>query len=889
MKKLGRLFLILVMVISCFPISGVSKHLANELEIPSVTNNEETSLETQVSQDEVFIEANNLVVENNQVLLVSDVVANATVNGLNDESLIVNEEQLNRINNSVDGGIFDLTISKDSVSTTIKVVKLGNKVSGVYPNYIVANDLVYSEEQFEQIVANNDTQTLVDDARAKVIDIATGVVNSDLTATINGNTVTFTNGIVSKDVNVTINQQLSVQANNKSVEEKESRTTQEVKPITVSNTVLTSTEAQNTIATVEDIKTVMGVTDVDGTITVNVGTNFNKIKNGAINYDGYDVTFDNGSEQVGKKLYIVEEDVTTISSDKKSFVRMYDTYGNVQSVKIFENGQMTNSITIDGFETEEEFYNYNYTLVVDDGKVINYGDNKINISGFDDVYALASVAESGTVNHSVTYKTNSGEELSNSKQFEVLKQFVQESKFLSQPFGPKATNDHLGKLYFGNDSYTLMKYMINETFTSGSSVEKVMRDSFNPHFIHRGINYDEEVVLNLSDEQRQEILNATVSSRGYPVGWLASVPNTDYPLGSADANSNLVIGKGQKPDGYEDTGKIIVYAKNYVDKESEAVNSKEELINRMQVEVYDTGLTKDDIKVTISDEQGFNKKEQGDYEVTFSCINKKGETGEVKVTYSIVSDDSYVTENHLGYIYVPERDQFVHQDSVNVNTRKDIMDMLSIKILYDGNPLQSDINILNGSVYDVKERELGSYKYQIEVGKEGQINYMFLGGVFTIYDDQTDIINGYAIRADNILIHESELPLTDQQAITLARAKAWKVDGTNNNVPLIVNLEQLSQINSRGEFPLEFIVEEQQTEAETPVTRLGTGTKVASKEIKVTVVGEDVIVPQVASEATPQPSTPETSTPTGVVNNVLFLTTLLAVSVIVMVTRKRNN
>lgn len=881
MKK-GRLFLILVMVISCFPISGVSKHLANELEIPSVINNEETSLETQVSQDEVFIEANNLVVENNQVLLASDVVANATVNGLNDESLIVNEEQLNRINNSIDGGIFDLTISKDSVSTTTKVVKLGNKVFGVYPNYIVANDLVYSEEQFEQIVANNDTQTLVDDAGAKVIDIATGVVNSDLTATINANIVTFTNGIVSKDVNVTINQQLSVQANNKNAEEKKSRTIPEVQAITVSNTVLTSTEAQDEIAIVEDIKTVMGVTDVDGTITVNVGTNFNKIKNGAINYDGYDVIFDNGSEQVGKKLYIVEEDVTTISSDKKSFVRMYDTYGNVIEKQI--RGSRNEEITIEGFETEEEFYSYNYTLVVDDGKVINYGDNKTNISGFDDVYALASVAESGTVDHSVTYITDSGEELSNSKRFEVLKQFVQESKFLSQPFGPKATNDHLGKLYFGNDSFTLMKYMINETFTSGSSVEKVMRDSFNPHFIHRGINYDEEVVFNLSDEQRQEILNATISSRGYPVGWLASVPNTDYPLGSADANSNLVIGKGQKPDGYEDTGKIIVYAKNYVDKESEAVNSKEELINRMQVEVYDTGLTKDDIKVTISDEQGFNKKEQGDYEVTFSCINKKGETGEVKVTYSIVSDDSYVTENHLGYIYVPERDQFVHQDNVNVNTRKDIMDMLRIKILYDGNPLQSDINILNGSIYDVKERELGSYKYQIEVGKEGQINYMFLDGVFTIYDDQTDIINGYAIRADNILIHERELPLTDQQAMSLARAKAWKVDGTNNNVPLIVNLEQLSQINSRGEFPLEFIVEEQQTEGETPVTRLGTGTKVASKEIKVTVVGEDVIVPQVASEATPQPSTP-----TGVVNNVLFLTTLLAVSVIVMVTRKRNN
>lgn len=173
MKKIGKLFLVLVMVISCFPVAGVNKHLADELEILSSLQNK------------------TILINDDTILNEEYVVSNL---GLTTQEVVLDQNEVNSINNNVDGTITTISVNIDNKVYNVKVVKTGSNVTtngqiAMYANNINADHDLSIEEI---IVASN--LKAIDMISA--YDVTNQVVisrgNNSLTFSLNGVTKTVT-------------------------------------------------------------------------------------------------------------------------------------------------------------------------------------------------------------------------------------------------------------------------------------------------------------------------------------------------------------------------------------------------------------------------------------------------------------------------------------------------------------------------------------------------------------------------------------------------------------------------------------------------------------------------------------------------------------------------
>lgn len=868
MKKLS---LFILMVVSILPLSSLNASEQAKEKQPEVNQ--------QLDQDQnVVINANNFVVSQGQKLDAQTAIKLANANVENDSTnLVVNERQLQAINDNQDGGFFTLTFSCGETNKTVNVVKLGATVVGNDEVFITARDVTYTQEIFNNIVNTNDVTQIISDATAQAINLTTSATDTAFNVTFNDGQVTFTKEDVSKVVNVNIVDEAQAPAS------REAASTPEATTLSAQNKVLYQEEAQQQIKTVEDLKTVLGLTstpDKNTEVTVDAGVNFNKIKNGAISYDGYDITFTLADQTVTKKLYIVDKENCAISKDQKTFIRLFDTY--VNTIKyILENQRpvLKGDITPE-IKNEENFYQVNYALVVSDGNVLPYTNNKVSLKGFEE--ADAKKGQNAKIGTTLTYTTEDGEVLKLDKTTELVSMIYQEINGKIYVSGDGATADHLGKLYFEKRSFAASPLTIQRFFENGDKgFNQLIIDKYKPHFLYRGVEYKDVFSVQCDAETKENIMSGKISVPPYNIKLSAAVPNTDFPNGYA--TGFVMVSILDYRDDVTAAPAIVMAPRNYVDFVGEATNKKQELINKMEATAYYSGAKVNDITVSISDEDKFNNGEVGDYQVTFTAKYKyisKANT----VTYSIVPKTATITQDHFGYILISQNNIAKKQSEVigRINQREDIASLLGITAMYDGEKRVPDIEVLTGSFHDIKEGQLGSYRYNVKVSASTLPDYMLAERIFTIYDDQTTESNGYAIRADDITKHVSELPLTPDQALELSHAKAWKLDGTNNNVPLKVNETQLSGITAVGDYPLDLITDEQPTNTRNGDVVVGNP---GIKTINVHVY-DDPTQPVVKTPVVDAPLASQI--PTGVKNVVVGLVSIVLIASVALVITKRN-
>lgn len=173
MKKIGNLFLILIMIISCFPVTGVNKHLADELEILSSLQNK-----TILINDETIL---------NEEYIVSNL-------GLTTQEVVLDQNEVNQINNNVDGTITTISVNIDNKVYNVKVVKTGSNVTtngqiAMYANNINADHDLSIEEI---IVASNLKAIDMISANDVTNEVVISRGNDSLTFSLNGVTKTVT-------------------------------------------------------------------------------------------------------------------------------------------------------------------------------------------------------------------------------------------------------------------------------------------------------------------------------------------------------------------------------------------------------------------------------------------------------------------------------------------------------------------------------------------------------------------------------------------------------------------------------------------------------------------------------------------------------------------------
>ena len=173
MKKIGKLFLVLIMIISCFPVTGVNKHLANELEISSSLQNK-----TILINDETIL---------NEEYIVSNL-------GLTTQEVVLDQNEVNSINNNVDGTITTISVDIDNKVYNVKVVKTGSNVTtngqiAMYANNINADHDLSIEEI---IVASNLKAIDMISANDVTNEVVISRGNDSLTFSLNGVTKTVT-------------------------------------------------------------------------------------------------------------------------------------------------------------------------------------------------------------------------------------------------------------------------------------------------------------------------------------------------------------------------------------------------------------------------------------------------------------------------------------------------------------------------------------------------------------------------------------------------------------------------------------------------------------------------------------------------------------------------
>lgn len=867
MKKLS---LFMLMVVSILPLSSLNASEQAKEKQPEVNQ--------QIDQKQnVVVNANNFVVSQGQKLDAQTAIKLANANVENDSTnLVVNERQLQAINDNQDGGFFTLTFNRGETNKTVNVVKLGATVVGNDEVFIRARDVTYTQDAFNNIVNTNDVTQIIADATAHAINLNTSATDVAFNVTFNDGQVTFTKEGVSKVVNVNIVDEAQAPAS------REAAPTPEATTLSAQNKVLYQEEAQQQIKTVEDLKTVLGLTstlDKNTEVTVDAGANFNKIKNGAISYDGYDITFTLADQTVTKKLYIVDKENSKVSKDQKTFIRLFDTYVNTINYTI-ENQRpvLTGKITPE-INNEEDFYNVNYALVVSDGNVLPYTNNKVSLNGYEE--ADAKKGNSAKIGTTLTYTTEDGEVLKLDKTMELISMQYSERNGQTSVTGDVSTVDHLGKLYFEVKSKVYSSKTVQYLFDNpGKGFNQQIIENFKPHFLYKGVEYKDVFSVECDAETKGNLMLGKINVPGYNVKISAAVPNVDFPKGYATGLVTIsILSSGEK-----DTQPTIIMApRNYVDYVGEATNKKQELIDKLQATAYCSGAKVDDITVSISNEDKFNQGEVGDYQVTFTAkyqdISKA-----YTATYSIVPKSAAITQDHFGYIFISQNNIAKKQSEVigQVNQREDIASLLGITAMYDGEKRVPDIEVLTGSFYDIKEGQLGSYRYNVKVSASTLPDYMIAERIFTIYDDQTTESNGYAIRADDITKHVSELPLTPDQALELSHAKAWKLDGTNNNVPLKVNETQLSAITAVGDYPLDLITDEQPTNTRNGDVVVGNP---GIKTINVHVY-DDPTQPVVKTPVVDAP--PASQIPTGVKNVAVGLVSIALIASVALVITKRN-
>lgn len=173
MKKIGKLFLVLIMVISCFPVAGVSKHLADELEILSSLQNK------------------TILINDDTILNEEYVVSNL---GLTTQEVVLDQNEVNSINNNVDGTITTISVNIDNKVYNVKVVKTGSNVTtngqiAMYANNINADHDLSIEEI---IVASNLKAIDMISAYDVTNEVVISRGNDSLTFSLNGVTKTVT-------------------------------------------------------------------------------------------------------------------------------------------------------------------------------------------------------------------------------------------------------------------------------------------------------------------------------------------------------------------------------------------------------------------------------------------------------------------------------------------------------------------------------------------------------------------------------------------------------------------------------------------------------------------------------------------------------------------------